>query len=161
MKRMCALFAALLLALTACGSASSKATYQLYFQSGSATAGAALTAQPVTLDPEPDPTEALIKALLDGPSDPNLLSPFPRGVSLRSWSEEDGLLHINLSEAYGGLSGMALTLADYSITLTLCQLDEVEGVSITVENDPMPFRYRQTLTAEDILLSDLLTVPAA
>lgn len=156
MKRICLGVLCLLLALAACGAPEEEGEYSLYFLPTSYAAGPALTAQAFSPDPDRPVEEALIAALLSGPEDKALLtSPFPGGVSLRSWSVREGLMHINLSEQYGGLSGMALTLADYSIALTLCQLPHVEGVSITVENDPMPFRYRQVLTAEDVILTDL------
>ena len=49
-------------------------------------------------------------------------------------------------------------LADYTIVLTLCQLSGIEGVTISVANDPMPFRYRQTMTPDDILLDSRTTL---
>lgn len=152
-KRFWTLLLALLL-LTSCTGPEQEGDWKLYFPTVSYTNGPALVSQSLDLEQTPGPEE-LIRLLLTGPEGDELYSPFPRGVSLRSWYLEEGVLHINLSEQYGGLSGMALTLADYSIALTLCQLPGVEGVSITVENDPMPFRYRQTLSPEDILLSDL------
>ena len=60
---------------------------------------------------------------------------------------------IDLSEAYGGLSGADLTLADGCIVLTLCQLSEVERVYLTVEGRPRPFRD-QLLSAADFLLEN-------
>lgn len=157
-KKLIFLLAALVL-LGGCQAPRERGDFHLYFQSAAYVAGPALTPQEFSPDPDLPAAEALIAALLAGPSDATLLSPFPAGVSLRSWSLTDGLLAINLSEEYGGLSGMALTMADYSIVLTLCQLPGVEGVSITVENDPMPFRYRQVLTAADVLLTDGIIVP--
>lgn len=153
-KRLFALLCALVLLLAACAAPESEGGWVLYFPVTSCLDGPALAPQP--LDSEETPgTEELIRRLLAGPDDDALYSPFPRGVSLRSWYQENGILHINLSEQYGGLSGMALTLADYSIALTLCQLPGIDGVSITVENDPIPFRYRQVLSPDDVLFSDL------
>ena len=153
-KRLLAGLFALLL-LTACAAPMPEPEWKVYFPTVSFTDGPALASEPMETAQAPS-REALIQRLLAGPSSGELYSPFPKGVSLRSWYESDGILHISLSEQYGGLSGMALTLADYSIALTLCQIPGVEGVSIMVENDPMAFRYRQTLTPEDILLTDLL-----
>ena len=76
---------------------------------------------------------ALMAALLARPEEPGLSSPFPAGVRLLSWSLEEGQLRLDLSEQYGNLSGVDLTLADLCITLTFCQLEEVESVYITVE----------------------------
>ena len=44
----------------------------------------------------------------------------------------NGLLTVDFSSTYGTLSGIDLTLADYSVVLTLTQLEEVETVMITV-----------------------------
>ena len=76
-------------------------------------------------------------ALLSGPQSAELRSPFPSGVRLRSWRLEEGVLRLDLSEAYGGLSGVDLTIADYCIVLTLCQVEGVEAVDITVEGEPV------------------------
>ena len=141
-----------LLVLTACSSSSRSGDYLLYFPNTSYLETTALGSEKTDLPEDVPVEEALIKALLAGPSTEGLTSPFPRNVTLRSWHLRDNVLHINLSEQYSGLSGISLTLADCSIALTLCQLEHVEGVSITVENDPIPFRYRQILTPQDILL---------
>ena len=84
--------------------------------------------------------EGLIRLLLNGPESLTLRSPFPQGTALRAWRLEEGLVTIDLSEAYGGLSGVGLTLADACIVLTLCQLEEVDRVYLTVEGRPRPFR---------------------
>lgn len=152
MRRLLSLLlAAVLLLLPACADPEADEGLLLYFPTDSYFEGSALGSQPVTLPEGQAPEAALLRALLAGPTQEGLRSPFPAGVTLRSWHISDGILLVNLSEQYGGLSGISLTLADYSITLTLCQLEHIDGVSITVENDPIPFRYRQTLTAADLI----------
>ena len=154
MKKYILPLLALLLLLPGCSSAGKKEhDHLLYFPYASYLETFALGTQPATPKEGLPIEEALIAALLAGPSDENLVSPFPKNVTLRSWYVRDGILHLNLSEQYGGLSGIALTLADCSITLTLCQLEQITGVSITVEKDPIPFRYRQILTPQDILFT--------
>ncbi len=95
----------------------------------------------------------LARLLLSGPEGEGLTSPFPRGTTLRSCRMEDGVALVDLSEAYGGLSGVDLSLADGCMVLTLCQLEEVEAVYLTVEGRPRPFRD-QVLTPADFLLPD-------
>ena len=90
-----------------------------------------------------------------------LTSPFPRGVSLLSWDwdeEEPGVLRITLSEQYGALTDISLTLADYCIVLTLSQLEEVEGVEIRSGGHSAGYRSHQTLRADEVLLWDGLAV---
>ena len=55
-------------------------------------------------------------------------------------------VNINIST----LSGIDLILADYSIVLTLTQLEEVEAVMITVEGQVISYRDHQRLTPEDV-----------
>lgn len=104
--------------------------------------------------PDTTPTaEELIGALLAGPSSEKLSSPFPPGLSLRTCRLEDGLLSIDFSEQYGGLSAVSLTLADYALVLTLCQLEEVGAVSITVLGRPLPYRSHHILSGQEALLA--------
>ena len=103
--------------------------------------------------PEEDRIEALLILLFAGPEDPELTSPFPQGTLLKSWRLEGETAMVDLSEAYGGLSGADLTLADGCIVLTLCQLPEVKRVYLTGEGRPRPFRD-QLLSAADFLLKN-------
>lgn len=95
---------------------------------------------------------ALMQALLAQPETAGLTSPFPDGVRLLSWEIQDGVLHLDLSEQFGGLTGVDLTLADACLALTFCQLDEVEAVYVTVEGHELPYRSVQRLRAEDVAL---------
>lgn len=66
-----------------------------------------------------------------------------------SWEVEEGRLHLDLSEQYGGLSGVDLTVADACLTLTLCQVEGVESVYVTVEGREIPYRRVQQLGPDD------------
>ena len=75
---------------------------------------------------------ALLSALLDGPSpDSGLTSLIPAGTRVEEWSVSDRTAQVKLSAGYGELSGVDRTLADYCITLTLCQLSGVDGVRLS------------------------------
>ena len=110
---------------------------------------------------EHEPTAGeLLTALLAGPVSEDLYTPFPRGVEVRSITvDESGTARVDLSEQYGGLAGFDLTLADYCITLTLCQLPRVETVRILVEGEVIPYRNRQRLQPGDALLTDISEEP--
>lgn len=97
--------------------------------------------------------EELMAALLDGPEEDGLMNPFPPGVRVQSWEVENGLLSLDLSAPYGELSGVELTLADYCITLTMCQLEQVERVQITVDGDPLVQRSRQSFSPDDVIFT--------
>lgn len=137
--------------------------YVLYFLSGALASGEsghgpALDWENYPCEGTPEP-EDLLKALLAGPSLEELASPFPRGVTLRqcAWDEErPGVLTVSLSEQYGALTDISLTLADYCIVLTLSQLEEVEGVEIRAGGYSSDYRSHQLLKAEEALLVDKL-----
>lgn len=115
--------------------------------------GAAVESEPYDSQDTPS-VESLVTALLAGPQeDSDLTSVIPNGVELISWSLEDYWLELELSEEYSTLSGVDLTVADYCLTLTLCQLEEVNGVSILVNHETIIGRSIQEMVPEDIILS--------
>ena len=119
--------------------------------------GPALVSQPY--EGEEPGAEELLAALLAGPAQEGARSPFPRGVTLRqcAWDEErPGVLLVDLSEQYGALADVSLTLADYSIVLTLSQLEGVEGVEITAGGRRVSYRSHQLLDSGEAVLWDEL-----
>ena len=129
--------------------------YPVYFLDHAKDGGQALRAENRTLDPETEAVEGLLQAILSGPESETLTNVIPASVSLRGWTLQNGLLIVDLSGSYGTLSGIDLTLADYSMVLTLTQLEEVEAVMITVEGQVLSYRDHQRLTAEDVHASML------
>ena len=99
-----------------------------------------------------DVAAELAELVLTQPEDPGLTSPAPAGTRLLSCQREEGQLRLDFSEQYGGLSGVELTVANSCLTLTLCQLEGVEEVSITVEGEPLPYQTMRTMGADDVLL---------
>lgn len=145
--------------LAACASPGSEQGFQLYFAS-TRNSGASLVALPYRGE-EPSPgVDALLAALLAGPPEnEEAASPFPRGLSVLSWElRTDGVLSLDLSEHYSGLSDVSLTLADYCIVLTLGQLDSVEQVEITVAGRPLSYRSHPVLSPAEVLLETELSL---
>lgn len=157
MRRTCALLLVLLLALTACKTSFKNGGYQLYFRVDpeSATHGAAISSQAYPGKEEPG-VEELFSALMNGPTQKGLVSPFPQGVTLVSWELSDGLLTLNLSEQYGGLADVSLTLADYCLVLTMSQLAGVESVQIQSDGHTYHSRSHQSMTAQEAILDPTL-----
>ena len=85
-------------------------------------------------------------ALRANPGRPDLA--LPEGLTLQGWSLEDGLLTLSLSEQYGGLADVSLTLADYCLVLTLSQVDGVDAVQIQSAGHTYHSRSHQTMQAE-------------
>ncbi len=94
----------------------------------------------------------MLSDLFDGPNNASLDNPFPSNTRLiwASW-RSDGVLTLNLTEEYSGLTGISLTLADYCIVRTVCQIEGVTGVEILSANQQNQFRNHPILTLEDVL----------
>jgi germination protein M len=132
----------------------SSTAYQIYFPTKSERFGsAALVSELHYGKAGKDEIPELLRLLLEGPKSQELSSLIPSGVSVRDWSLKDGVLTVDFSSNYGLLSGIDLTLADYSVTITLSQIPEVKSVVTTVEGDRITYRDRQNLQKGDVFLS--------
>lgn len=160
MRRTLALGTALLTLLSGCAKQQPEtaegAQYSLWFAAADGVdwdASTVVAEEIRTWPAEPTAMELLL-TLLRGPTEEGLVSPFPTGASVRSTIlGEDGVLLVDLTEQYGDLTGVDLTVADSCIALTLCQLPSVEAVRVTVEGETIPYRNRQVLGSGDVLLS--------
>lgn len=129
-KRPALLLTALLL-LSACGETEQTEGMRLWFpvDLNSPRHSAQAVASKTTAA---DSVEALVSGLLSGPGEEGLVRLFPEGTKLESWTLEDGELLLKFSEEYSALCGADRTLADYCLTLTLCQLERVDQIRIQV-----------------------------
>ena len=147
---------ALSLLLSACGGSQESSHILLYFRTDptdqSQVHGPAIQSQPYS-GPAGPGVEELVDALLAGPTQPGLVSPFPQGTDLQQWQQDGKRVTVDLSWPYGDLVGIELTMADYCITLTLTQLEGVEEVCITANGSQLPYRDRQVFTAEDVMFT--------
>lgn len=154
-----ALTLALSLLLSACGGSQESSHILLYFRTDptdqSQVHGPAIQSQPYS-GPAGPGVEELVDALLAGPTQPGLVSPFPQGLSLQSWELADGLLTLNFSEQYGGLADISLTLADYCLVLTLSQVEGVDTVQIQSAGHTYHSRSHQTMKPEEAVLDQSL-----
>lgn len=167
MKRVLAFLSALALLLVLCActpekeSAPADSGYMLWFaveQGSDRTDSAAIYREKREWQDTPS-AYRLMEELLRGPKSEDLYSPFPSGVSIRFLITDEETVWVDLSEDYAELSGINLTLADYCIALTLCQLPEIENVKITVAGETIHSRNRQTLREGDVLLSGIEDEP--
>ena len=155
----------LALALAACGNRDEKEPLdgvQLWFPVDDTLSGyghgPALASQPYGGAEHPQP-EDLLSALIAEPAREGLRSPFPRGVTVLQClmdPERPGVLLVNLSEQYGALTDVSLTLADYCIVLTLSQAEGIETVEITAAGRHVSYRSHQQLAAQEAVLWDEL-----
>ena len=142
--------------------------YDLYFRVAhldSAAGADAIAVQPsdIAVNPEADAdllAKELMDALLSGPQDAALRSPFPAETVLRSVRISGGRAIVDMNPVYATLSGVELAMADYCITLTLTQIPEVRSVQTTVNGGLLAYRSSQTFTARDVLISSAEDVVA-
>jgi len=164
MRKWTCLPALLLLALllAACERQEPERTaFELYFQEAdltfSAGDGAFRTETVYLFDSETDTSrrlaEELMAQLLQGPADETLKSPIPAGTALLSLELTGDRAKVDLSSPYGTLSGVALTLADSAIAMTLSQVPEISSVQITVRGRELAYRERQVLNIREVLLT--------
>ena len=150
MKKKLGAFMMLLL-LSGCATQKVESDYQLYFCSSSEQAhGSAIVAEDYA-GAEVPTVEQLMDALLQGPEQDTLRSPFPKGLTMRSWNLDEGLLTIQFSEHYGGLTDIDLTLADYCVVLTMTQLQEVELVQIQSVGQDAQVRSHPMMSGDEVL----------
>ncbi len=92
-----------------------------------------LTGWEVLLPPEDAPDElAAAIALFASPSrTEGLACALPQGVAVEDWSLERGLVTVRLSDGFLDADDMDRSAAALALTLTLCQLDGVDAVTVT------------------------------
>lgn len=100
-----------------------------------------------------DQVELLMSALLAGPTGDSLRNPFPTGTRLLDWDLTSGLLTLDLSEHFEALNGVDLTLACYCLTLTMCQLEQVDQIALKSDGNPTAGLGRQILSPEDVIFT--------
>jgi len=161
MRRWFVFFLCAVLALSGCGAQGEETPgYTLYFRERDlrdAAGGGALRTETVYLPEDAVTAEsraaALLEALLAGPGDEALCSTIPAGTTLQSVTLSGSRATVDFSASYGSLSGVALTLADQAVTLTLTQLPDILSVQITVRGRPLDYRAKQIMTGRDVLLA--------
>lgn len=101
--------------------------------------------------------ETMLQRLFNGPNETTLTKTFPTGTRLLGWNLQNDALVVDLSEEFGGLSGISLRKAIYCVVLTLCQLDGVDQVSVTVDGRQLP--GAGALSADDVELKGEIQDP--
>lgn len=94
--------------------------------------------------------EELLALFLSRTRADDLRAALPDGVELLDWTSDSGLVTLALSDSFLELPAMEQTAAVFAAVLTLCQLDEVDAVSVTVGGETL----FHALDADDALLQD-------
>ena len=99
--------------------------------------------------------ESVLALLMGACQEKGFQSPIPDGTTLRSVTIIGGTACVDFSGSYGQLSGMALTIADYCVALSLTQLDGIYAVRITVNEQELAYRDNDLFLAGDVLLTSM------
>lgn len=166
MKRkriMLTALALVLLALAGCGVVQKEQEgLRLYYAASLDTHRGGDAIDSVTIDwdelPQGDQVaraESVLALLMGLCQEKGFQSPIPVGTTLRSVSIIGGTACVDFSGSYGQLSGMALTIADYCVALSLTQLDGIYAVRITVNEQELAYRDNDLFLAGDVLLTSM------
>ena len=99
--------------------------------------------------------ESVLALLMGMCQEKGFQSPIPAGTTLRSVTIIGGTAWVDFSGSYGQLSGMALTIADYCVALSLTQRDGIYAVRITVNEQELAYRDNDLFLAGDVLLTSM------
>ena len=98
----------------------------------------------------------LLTLYFHGPTQENLCSPFPSGITLRSVERTRDTLMVELSASLTMLSGTDLTLACACLAKTCFSLTDAQAV--TISSDGLGF-VSITLTRDSLVLFDDTPIP--
>ena len=166
MKRkriMLTALALVLLALAGCGVVQKEQEgLRLYYAASLDTHRGGDAIDSVTIDwdelPQGDQVaraESVLALLMGMCQEKGFQSPIPAGTTLRSVTIIGGTARVDFSGSYGQLSGMALTIADYCVALSLTQLEGIYAVRITVNEQDLAYRDNDLFLAGDVLLTSM------
>lgn len=98
--------------------------------------------------------QAMLELYFLGPQSSDLESPFPRDTALLDWSLENGVLQLELNDAFTQLTGIELTVACGCIARTFLELPDITAVRIFVEGALLNGESAVTLTKASLQLAD-------
>lgn len=161
MKRACALFLCLALLLTGCRGTRQtekiQSPYTYYYRMAEVdytTEDGVIRGETREISGHEEDPVWILEDYFGGPKSEDLVSPFPKDLTVVDYQEKEGTAFLRLSPEFSNLSGIELSVAAACIARTLFGLEGVSGVSITVEGGLLDGKQSLTLDREGILLSD-------
>ena len=97
--------------------------------------------------------EAVMHLLLEGYQDSAFGRLVPGGTRMMSCQVSSSTATVDFSAAYGQLSGIDLTIADYCTALSLVQIPGIYTVRITVNGRELSYRDKNYFRADDVLVT--------
>ena len=97
--------------------------------------------------------EEVVRLLLGGCDDEDFRLAMPFGTKALACKVSGSTVTVDFSSAYGQLSGMKLTMADYCVALSLAQIPGIYTVRITVNGRELAYRDNNYFHADDVLMT--------
>ena len=97
--------------------------------------------------------ETVMRLLLNGYQDGTIGRLVPGGTRMMSCNVSGSTATVDFSAAYGQLSGIDLTIADYCTALSLVQIPGIYTVRITVNGRELDYREKNYFRADDVLVT--------
>ena len=104
-------------------------------------------------NPGMDRVSYLFSRMKEEPKSVSMKPAIPQDSEIESSSIQDGMLTLRLTGSYSALTGAAMTIADCCLTLTMTQLESVNGICI--ENAGPGLSNSKIFYPEDFVLNDL------
>lgn len=159
------LFIAMLFSLTACsqtddiqGDYSNTRWVNVYYASAEAGNGEEVIRAEKCEIPQGDLEQTVYAIYLQSCREPisnSLKSSIPRDTVLNSVKISDGTVTLDLSREYANADSFSRTVADYCLTMSLCELEDIRDITILVDGMLPSDRTSEKLTPDDIVLADL------
>lgn len=97
--------------------------------------------------------EEVLRLLMGGCTEKDFRMAMPFGTKLLSCKVIGNTAWVDFSSAYGQMSDMKLTMADYCVALSLVQIPGVYTVRTTVNGRDLAYRDRNFFRADDVLVT--------
>ena len=97
--------------------------------------------------------EEILRLLMGGYTEGGFRHPVPANARLQSCTVTGSTVVVDFSAAYGLLSGMDLSMADYCVALSLLQVPGIYTVRITVSGRDLAYRDKNYFRADDVLVT--------
>ena len=98
--------------------------------------------------------EEIMQLYLAGPDSQDLVSPFPSGLRLISYHQEDETLYLLFSEELSQLTNLSLSMACGCITMTCLTLTDATRITIEADDSLLDGQKSITMGRDSLILSD-------
>ena len=102
----------------------------------------------------------MLSLYFQGPSDPELESPFPVGCKVLEFQERDGQLTLTLSRMITAKNDMDLTIACACLAKTCMELTGANTIQVESHDQEGKVLFTRIFTKDNLLLADNYTLPA-